>query len=69
MCTPVAEPDNVVVTLPQLCQPPVLLTGTLAMIGPVVESKRYWIGAGSGRTGGASGGYRRGGRRTEVHIE
>jgi hypothetical protein len=38
----VAVPDRVVVTLPQDCQPPVLLIATLAMMGPVVESSRYW---------------------------
>src|SRR4051812_27897251 len=41
VCTPVAEADRFVVTLPHTCQPPVLLTGTLAMIGPVVLSRRY----------------------------
>jgi hypothetical protein len=41
--TPVAEPDRLVVVLVQVCQPPVEVTGTLAMIGPVVESRRYWM--------------------------
>jgi hypothetical protein len=40
VCTPVALPVRVVVTLPQDCQPPVLVIGTLAMTGPVVESSR-----------------------------
>ena len=35
--------DRFVVRLVQFCQPPVLLTGTLAMTGPVVLSSRYWI--------------------------
>ena len=42
-CTPVAEPDRLVVVLVQACQPPVGLTATLAMIGPVVLSSRYWM--------------------------
>src|SRR5882762_1236690 len=42
-CTPVAAPVRLVVVLVQVCQPPVEVTGTLAMIGPVVESRRYWM--------------------------
>src|SRR5437667_393698 len=38
---PVAAADSVVVVLTQFCQPPVLLTGTLAITGPVVLSRRY----------------------------
>jgi len=41
VCVPVAVPVRVVVAVVQLCQPPVLLTGTVAMIGPVVLSRRY----------------------------
>src|SRR6185312_8937243 len=42
-CTPVAVPDRLVVLEIHVCQPPVEVTGTLAMIGPVVESSRYWM--------------------------
>jgi len=38
----VAEPVRFVVADVQVCQPPVLLTGTEATTGPVVLSRRYW---------------------------
>src|SRR6185436_17426871 len=41
VCTPVTDCVRSVVTLPHDCQPPVLLTEKLLMIGPVVLSSRY----------------------------
>src|ERR1044071_4358609 len=41
VCTPVTELVRLVVTLPQVCQPPVLLIGTLAITVPVALSSRY----------------------------
>src|SRR5690348_15267964 len=43
VCTPVADPVRLVVRLTHVCQPPVLLTGTLASTGPVVLSILYWM--------------------------
>src|SRR5262245_7553692 len=41
VCTPVTDAVRFVVTLPHDCQPPVLLTEKLPMIGPVTLSSRY----------------------------
>ena len=42
-CTPVAAALTDAVALCQDCQPPVGLTGTVAMTVPVVLSNRYWM--------------------------